>query len=125
MALIKFERLTAPTGTVNFTKNPLYGLGKPYRFRQPRDLSDGGDQYVYDKGVTEEIFELSWKTMKEEDWTVLDSFIRNVAEGAKNTFTYYDEDGNTHTVRLESEVVDFREIRNQLYKGTLKLRKVA
>lgn len=124
MALIKFERLTAPTGSVNFSRNPSYGSGEPYKFRQPKDMSDGGDLYSYDKGVVEDLFELTWNSLPDTDWTNLDNFIRNVAVGIKNSFTYYDKDSNTYTVVLESEDVDFRPVRYNRYSGTLVLRKI-
>lgn len=111
--------------TLNFTRNPVYGgMGAPYGFRQPRDLSDGGVFYSYDKGVMEEFIELKWAMMPLADWTALDSFIRNEVVGAKNAFTYIDQNGAAHTVRIETDSVDFREARNQRYAGSLTLRKV-
>ena len=110
---------------VAFSKNPRYGLGKPLRLLQPKDLSDGGDPYVYNKGVDEELFEMSWSSMKEADWMILRFFYRYIVQGAANSFIYYDEDGVAHTVLFENESLDFREVRHERFKGTIELRKVA
>lgn len=110
---------------INFSRNPIYGgLAKPYTFRQPRSLSDGGTFYSYNKGVLEEFIELKWKSLPLADWLNLDHFLRNSAVGSNNTFTYTDQDGVAHSVRLESTAVDFREVRYQRYAGSLILRKV-
>jgi len=111
---------------VQFTQNPRFGnLEAPLKFRQPRDMSDGGVLYVYDKGITEQKFVLKWESLPLADWTALKTFIDTVAVGAKNTFTYYDEDGTAWTVRLISDTRDFRQVRFGRYSGSLTLLKVA
>lgn len=110
---------------VAFLKNPVYGLGKPLSFRQPESRSDAGDLYIYNKGLVEEFFEMSWKTMRLANWLELKFFYRYIAIGKANSFIYYDEYGTAHTVRFNTTKIDFRETRHELYSGALKLRKVA
>ncbi len=102
MAKIKFERTSAPTGSVEFTRNPSItgrGLQRKKKYFQPIDYSDGGDVYIYNKGITKDFVTLTWNNNAKTDYTNLMTFI-GVVVGAKYNFTYYDSDGLTHTARI-------------------------
>ena len=102
MAKIKFERTSAPTGSVEFTRNPSItgrGLPRKKKYFQPIDYSDGGDVYIYNKGITKDFVTLTWNNNAKTDYTNLMTFI-GVVVGAKYNFTYYDSDGLTHTARI-------------------------
>lgn len=124
MALINFERTTAPTGSWQPTRNPSYGSGDPFEFMQPKDLSDGGDVYSYNKGVIEDTFELVFNNMSEADYQALRTFLREVAQGVVYEFVYTDKDGATHTVICMTEKVDWPPPSYGKRQGSLRLKKI-
>jgi hypothetical protein len=84
-----------------FDANPRYGdyrRGKKYF--QPMDKADGGDLYVYDKGLAaENTRSISWEKILPDDLTRLLEFIEMV-RGAAYPFNFYDETGVVHQVRI-------------------------
>lgn len=98
---IRFERTTAPIGFVQFSRNPGKGnYSRVRRYRQPIDYAGGGELYVYDKGDKEDERELRWPNISTQDYLNFMTFLDTVAVGAKNSFTFTDYDGATHTARI-------------------------
>jgi len=124
MALIKFERTETPSGSVEFSRNPSYGSGEPFRFRQPQDITCGGVVYSYDKGIIEETIELKFEHMPETDYQGMIDFFRNVVKGKSYIFTYLDETGAGHTCMLLNDSINFSKESFGRRAGTLKLRKI-
>jgi hypothetical protein len=111
MAQIKFERTSAPTGSVTFSVNPPEGgYGGRRDYIQPVDRASGGDVYCYEKALpSEEVVSFNWGAMPATDFTNLMTFW-DVAKGRKYNFTFTDYDSSTHTARFWSEITwDFRE----------------
>ena len=101
MAKIKFSRVSAPSGSIEFSLNPTYGdYGRTYKHLQPKTFTAGGVFYSYNKGLKREMISLSWATLPASEYTAFISFLDNVAEGCHNTFTFTDFDGSTHTARI-------------------------
>lgn len=101
MAKIKFERVSAPTGSVEFTYNPKYGdYNRRYKMNQIKEVSAGKVVYAYNKGNDEEIITLKFSNIPESDISNFLTFVINVVQGATNTCTYTDYKGDTHTVRI-------------------------
>jgi hypothetical protein len=101
MAKIKFERVSAPTGSIEFNRNPS---GKDYSrktaYLQPKDLSDGGDYYSYDKGISaKNTRRLYWGNISKTDYDNFITFLGVVA-GFKYNFTFTDYDGSSYTARI-------------------------
>lgn len=124
MSLIKFERTSVPTGLWQPTRNPSYGSGDPFEFLQPKDLSDGGDLYCYNKGLINDTFELVFNNMSETDYQNLRAFLRIVAVGAANNFVYTDENGVNYTVVCVTEKIDCPKKGYGRRQGKLELKKV-
>lgn len=101
MAKIKFERTSAPTGSVEFSRNPSRGdFSRTTKYKQPQDSSDGGDIYIYNKGITAEAHrELRWRNISSLDLSNFMTFL-GVVVGAKYNFTFTDFDGTTATARI-------------------------
>ncbi|MCK4786202.1 MAG: hypothetical protein KAV87_20765 [Desulfobacteraceae bacterium] len=98
---IKFERTEAPIGSVEFTRAPSRGnLDRSLKFAQPKDLTDGTDVYAYDKGPTQEFFNLHWSNIPKADYDNFISFVKNIVNGVMESFTYTDIDGTPLTVRI-------------------------
>jgi hypothetical protein len=68
MSAIKFERLTAPIGVLQFTRVFDFGKRDPVEFSQPVDRSDGGDIYIYNKGLSENTIVLPFQNLPESDY---------------------------------------------------------
>ncbi|GAB4486031.1 MAG: hypothetical protein OHK006_13250 [Thermodesulfovibrionales bacterium] len=102
MAKIKFERTSAPTGSVEFSRNPSPGdYHRNTQYMQPKDLSDGDELYSYDKSLAARNFRtLRWKNISATDLSNFMTFLNTVAVGIKNNFTFTDYDGSTYTARI-------------------------
>lgn len=101
MAKIKFERVSAPTGSITFTYNPTYGeYSRTLRFNQVRTTAAGRVSYVYDKENPHNLIKLRFTNIPTSDITSFITFIRDVSDGSNYTFTFTDFDGSTETVRL-------------------------
>lgn len=100
MAKIKFERTSAPAGSVQFSRNPSRGDYKRRKqYIQPQDMSDGGDIYIYDKGDVKEYKTLHWRNIPASDLTNFLDFLA-VIGGSKNNFTFTDFDGSQYIARI-------------------------
>lgn len=101
MAKIKFERTAAPIGSVEFSRNPSRGdYDRATKYKQPQDYSDGGDLYIYDKGIAAEGRKyLRWRSISDADYSNFMTFL-SIVVGAKYNFTFTDYDGATATARI-------------------------
>lgn len=101
MALIKFERVSAPVGSVEFTYHPKPGdYTRKLDIKQVKESSAGNEIYVYDKGNSEEFRTLKFTNLPEADLTNFLNFVLNVVNGASYSFTFTDYDGGTDTARI-------------------------
>src|SRR3990167_213721 len=102
MTKIKFQRTSAPTGSVEFSRNPSI-INNDYerkrQYFQPKDRADGGDLYVYDKGVAKNYISLRWSNISKSDYDNLITFL-GIIVCAKYNFTFTDYDGLTYTARV-------------------------
>ena len=103
MAKIKFERTSAPIGSVEFSRNPSI-TSKSYQrkrqYLQPKDLADGGDMYIYDKGIAAKNYiTLTFSNVPQSDYTNLNTFL-GVVVGSKYNFTFTDYNGVMSTARI-------------------------
>lgn len=101
MATIKFERTSAPVGSVEFTYHPRVGdYNRSLNINQIKEVSAGKEVYAYDKGNDEDIRTLKFSNLPEADLTNLIDFVQNVVRGAAYTFTFTDYDGDIFTARI-------------------------
>lgn len=121
MAKVKFQRTEAPTGLVQFTRNPSYGGRDPFSFMQPGELTGGGDPVVYDQGVILDDLELGFANISESDYQSLRYFLRSVIEAAKYSFDLLDHNGDHWTVLLwpPSQPIDFPTKAHRRRQGSL------
>lgn len=102
MVKIKFQRTSAPAGSVEFSRNPSIkgDYQRKKQFMQPKDFSASGDIYIYNKGIEKNYRILHWKNIPAQDLTNFLNFIQNVSVGAKNTFIFTDYDGSQYTALI-------------------------
>jgi len=113
---------TKDADTFTFSKGRSYPLDDPAGVNVPVDYSEGGQLYAYDKGIEEQFFNLVFERIPKADYDNVDDWLKNIAVGPKNTFTYTDEDSANHTVRLLDTKNPLREVAHELYSGTIHLR---
>ena len=119
MAQVSFA---SGTTILTFSNNPVYPVRRPIEAAQVYGETESGELYVYDKGVKIKRHELDFKRMSEADLMALKNFVENEISFGLNPFTYNDEDGVAHQVRLESPIFDFEEDFLGLFSGRLILR---
>ena len=115
--------ITFVSGATTWTpgRNPLFPGVREHISMQVHGETDGGQLYVYDKGVERQIFELHFRLLETAKDNLL-NFIRATISYGLNTFTYNDEDGNAHTVRYVNESLRREEIAPGIFDISLTLR---
>lgn len=117
---------------VKFTRGPTiwtancdldFGSGSPLKVGVVTGYSDGNQLYAYDKGPSEEFFELVFKKLDDVVEPDLADFHETEAVGPLNTFTYTDQDEVDHTVRWLDVKYPIRQTDHNRHSGTIRLRK--
>ena len=108
--------------TIIFSRNPAYPVKRPEEAYQVYGETEGGQLFVYSKGARIIRHELNFRGLPEADITALRSFVENEINFGLESFTYYDEDGIPHAVRLERPHLDFQEDFLGTFSGRLILR---
>lgn len=106
-----------------FSKGRVYPVDDPKAVNVVVDYSEGVQLYAYDKGVVEQFFNLYFEQVDQADFENVEDWLVNVVVGPKNVFTYTDEDGVSHTVRMLDIKNQFKEVGAGLYSGVIHLRK--
>ncbi len=113
---------TKGASTFSFSKGRVFPLDDPPQVNVPVGYSEGGQLYAYDKGIEEQFYNLTFERLAKADYDSFNDWLLNVAVGPLNTFTYTDEAGASHTVRLLDTKNPLREVAHELYSGTIHLR---
>ena len=111
--------------TFTFSKGRAYPLDDPEEVSVVIDFSEEMQLYAYDKGIIVLHHNLSFNKLCQTDYDNFDNWLKNVAIGPKNTFTYTDEDSDNHTVRLINIENPLKEISHDSFEGTIELREEA
>jgi hypothetical protein len=118
MAAIKF---VLGSNVLQFSRGIQYPVQKPVEKLQVVDRTGGGTLQIEELGVTIRRFPITFKGLPQADYEALLNWHNQIANGAENVFTYYDEDGLTHTVRLLTTTIDFQQTSYQRFSGDLLL----
>ena len=121
---VRFERTVAPTGFVQFTRNPRIGSQDTVELKQPMDWSNGNVLYSYNKGIVQYEFLLDWRGMSDADYQNLLNFHLYIAVGKSNPFTYTDMFGTQFTCIILTDKINFPYIAVGRRAGQLLLLKV-
>lgn len=105
-----------------FSKGRSYPLDDPAQVNVVVDYSEGGQLYAYDKGIQEQYFNIDFERISQTDYDNFEDWLLNIAVGPTNEFTYTDEDGNDHTVRLMDTKNPLKRVADGMYTGTIQLR---
>lgn len=105
--------------SLEFSKGLQFPLTKTIEMVQAIDRTAGGVLQVEDLGPPIRCFILRFKLLPEVDYNGLKNWFEYVAQGALNSFTFYDEDARDYTIRILSDKLDFPEVQHQRYSGDL------
>lgn len=120
MAKIQF---TLGANSFTFETDPAFPLDNADEVLVPTDISAGGQLYAYDKGIALQWFNLTFNKASDNDAGNVNAWCRNIAVGPKNTFTYRDPDGVSHTVRMMNTKTPLKQVDVRKWAGTITLRK--
>lgn len=104
-----------------FSRGIQYPVQKPVEKLQVVDRTAAGGLQIEDLGVILRQFPLSFKGLPLADYEALLNWHSQIAAGAANPFSYHDEDGAAHTVRMLTLRLDFQQTSYQRFSGQLLL----
>lgn len=117
---------TKGASTFTFSKGRTFPVADASQVNVPTDMSDGGQMYAYNKGITEVLIDLTFSKLSATDYSNFNTWLKTTVVGPTSTFTYTDELGATHTVRLLDTknplVADGEDGTGFKYSGTIRLR---
>lgn len=113
---------TKGADTFTFQHGRKHPVADPVKVNVVTGLSEGGQMYAYNKGITEQFFTLDFKNIGATDYGEIVDWLENIAVGPLNTFTFTDEAAANHTVRLIETEDPFKEVAHNIYTGRLTLR---
>ncbi|WP_157468227.1 hypothetical protein [Desulfatibacillum aliphaticivorans] len=113
---------TKDSDTFTFSQARALPAHDPVSVNVVTGYTEGMQLYAYDKGVVEQEFQLVFTRLTQTDFENFTDWLQNIAVGPKNTFTFTDEDGDDHTVRLMDVENPLSLVANTYYKGTITLR---
>lgn len=124
---LKFVKETLPP--LVFEKGQSYPIHRPIKPRQIIQEAVGGAEMVTDVGTPEELFNLVFQRLSEDNYSGLVNGLKTWFEDSninwgQNSFTYQDEDGVETTVRYLDNTFDMPDRIAKLFSTKLTLRKV-
>ncbi len=84
--------------------------------------SAGGDVYVSRKKAPALILTRLFAGVRNKDYVRLENWYLNIAQGARNAFTFVDSDGASRTVRWVNGLDDWQKDARNKWSGSMKLR---
>jgi hypothetical protein len=106
---------------LQFSRGIRYPVEKPHEKLQAMDRTAGGGLQVEELGIDIRTRRLIFKNLPQVDYDALCTWYDTIADGSLNTFTYYDEDGVSMTVRMLTNPLNFAETYYQRFSGELLL----
>ena len=106
---------------LQFTKGIRYPVSRPVEKIQVIDRTGGGSLQIEELGITISTFPIVFRGLPLADYQGLKTWHNTISNGAANQFTYYDEEGVAHTVRLLTTKIDFTETSYHRFAGELLL----
>lgn len=116
--LLKFE---LGVNVLQFEEGASYPASRPVEKLQIVDRTAGGTLQVEELGITIRTRVLSFVDMLKSDYDALENWFDNVSNGALNSFDFTDEYGNTGSVKILENKLDFIEGDFELFNGSITL----
>jgi len=106
---------------LQFPHNMSTPILKPLEKLQAIDRSDGGTLQVEDLGIDIRRRTLVFNAIPSATVVLLENWFDNIADGAMNEFSYFDEDDNELIVKILSPIFDFPQFDEDWCSGELLL----
>ena len=116
--LMRFD--LAPHSLV-FEAGADYPATRTNRVFQVQDRSAGGNLRVETLGVQVRTRVLNFNLMSKTDYDNLIDWFLNIVNAGEKDFEFTDEYGDTNTVKIIDNILDFGETSLERYSGTLAL----
>jgi len=104
-----------------FENGADYSASRPLEKVQAIDRAATGKPEVEKLGPSISTRVLVFNEMSETDYLAFRNWFDNIADGAVNSFYFTDEKGDSGTVKITSNIYNFRETSYQLYAGSIVL----
>ena len=114
-------RFVLGANVLNFTRGIRYPVSKPVEKVQVVDRTAAGTLQVEDLGATIRTFPLVFRGLPLADYQALMAWHDTICIGAAVPFTFYNEDGDAHTVRCLTTKIDFQQTSYHRFAGELLL----
>lgn len=106
---------------LQFSRGIQYPVQKPVEKSQVMERTGGNTWQVEDLGITISQFPIRFKNLPLADYNSLLHFHQEVINVAEHNFTYYDEEGDSHTVKCLTLKLKFPQTSYHRYSGELLL----
>lgn len=116
MAKVKFE---LGANVLQFEVSKSYPDSNPIEKAQVLDRTATGVLRVETFGITIRTKKLNLINITKNDYDGLIDWFDNISNGAANSFTYYDQDSSTHTVRMLNNICDITQVGVNRYNGEI------
>ncbi len=98
-----------------------YPAERTHKVFQVQDRSAGGKLHVANLGITAKTRTISFNLMSYADYIGLVDWFLNVVNGGEHDFEFTDEYGDSGTVKILNDTLDFAETSMQRYSGSIQL----
>lgn len=114
---------TTPTDSVTLPDPITPYEGRRIQKFNVTQMTDGGTDYVYDKGITKYIYPMNFVITSPSVIDDLRDFFDNTTNGQEETFAMNDPFGTEYTVRFNQSVLNIVEHKkNGVYEVTLEFK---
>jgi len=101
--------------------NPAQRIAMSHIKRQTISRTQGGNVRVHDLGVDTYELRLSFEMLTASEKADLQSFFDSDVDGAMETWTYTDENGNTYTARFLDAELAITKTMNDMYEAQVRI----
>jgi len=112
-------KFVSGSNVLQFSKGLRYPLAKPIEMTQVIDRTAAGTLQVENLGSNIARCTLLFTHLPLADYQALVDWYLNIAVGAANAFTYYDEEGGSQLIKLISSALDFKQTKYRQFAGEL------
>ena len=112
---------TSGVNTFIFSKHRTFPKKEPIETFIATGMTEGGQTYAYNKGITIQHIYLTFEDASPEDYANVTTWLQTICIGPLNTFTYTNENSVNYTVRCMDNINPLEESGNQAYSGTIHL----
>lgn len=116
-----YPKFVLDANVLQFTTGIQFPVEKPIEKIQAQDRTACGSLEVEKLGPNLNTRRIHFKNLPQADYEALRNWYDNIADGAVNPFTFYDEEGKPWTVIITTPKIRFPQTWHHRYTVTLDL----